>query len=266
MLNKLKPNIIMKNFLYFLVLLSTTIMQVNAQNTAKDWETTDCEGNPHHFFEEMDNNKVLLVEFFMLNCGSCQAAGKKLQLLYNNLKASYPNNIAFYQVGFDNSYTCNQITSWKNTNNYTSQTFAGGSDQVNYYGGMGMPTIVAIGGAEHNVLYKKIGFTTSDTTTIGKAIREQIQSFEPLGITQKEALTVNVYPNPLQNNLNISIPTKTNLPIQVTLYNTLGEQLINQQFNAQTELQIPLQKITSGIYMLQVKQGNSVYSQKVIKK
>ncbi|HPI86947.1 MAG TPA: T9SS type A sorting domain-containing protein [Bacteroidales bacterium] len=151
-----------------------------SQPVAMDFSLDDCGGTNHHLFSELDAGKVVILDFVMLNCAPCIVATNALSEIVSGYEASHPGRVRIYSFGFLNSYTCEQMTAWKNSNNYEHSVFSGGEEQVAYYGGMGMPTIVVLGTNEHNVLFKTVGYSATLDDKIRTAIDSALQ-YSPTG-------------------------------------------------------------------------------------
>jgi len=198
---------LLKITMSFLFILS--INNVKAQTVAQDFTMTSCAGPSYNLFSHLDQEEVVIIEFFMLNCGSCITAGNKINSLYNTLNQQYPGRVQFLQMGYTNSYTCNDLTTWGASHGYNSVMFDSGAAQVAYYGGFGMPTIAVLAGSQHQVLFKRVGFLSNDTTLMGTAARGFLNTTTGLN-TIDPNLKLNVYPNPVQAELNIEISSDLN--------------------------------------------------------
>ncbi len=71
----------------------------------------------------------------------------------------------------------------------------------------------------------------------------------------------NIYPNPTTNILNIN--TLNDSPKEITIYSTLGKKIHKETINKQASLD--LLNFNSGIYILQIKEGEKIYSRKIVK-
>lgn len=209
------------------LLLATTVIfstqTTKAQTTALNYAFTDCAGNAQEIFSDLDAGKALIVEFFMTSCGSCITAGGKLESMKADLMAEFPGMIKSYAFGYTNSYTCTTVNNWVTTNGFTSVPSDSGATQVAYYGGMGMPTIVILGGGTaHSVLGTPyIGFTTSDTTTMAADIRAFLTG---TGVKENaNSITeLAVYPNPASSQLTISFSLIKNSDVKVDVLDLTG--------------------------------------------
>ncbi|MNS53722.1 hypothetical protein D3C72_864840 [compost metagenome] len=66
---------------------------------------------------------------------------------------------------------------WVKENKFSPDAlFINGADEVAFYGGMGMPTIVVVGdGRRHKGFYKKQGYTPLENGKIIKAVRHAVE-------------------------------------------------------------------------------------------
>lgn len=198
-------------------------IQTRAQTTAMNYSFIDCAGNPQEIYADLDAGKALILEFFMNSCSPCIVAGGKLESMKADLLAEFPGMIKSYAFGYTNSYTCTTINNWVSTNGFTSIPSDSGATQVAYYGGMGMPTIVILGGGTaHSVLGSPyVGFTTSDTTTMAADIRTFLTG---TGVKENtNSLTeISVYPNPANSLLTISFSLIKNSDVKVDIVDLTG--------------------------------------------
>jgi len=240
-----------------------------AQTTAMDFMANDCNGVPQHLFADLDEGNAVILEFFMLNCGSCPVAGHKLEALKETLLTQYPGKIKSYSIGFSNSYTCTQISNWVTTNGFTSIPMSGGGAQVAHYGGMGMPTVVILGGGtEHLVLGEPyIGLSTSDTTTIANDIREFLEVSTAVNTLQTPETTFAVYPNPANDLINLSFDLKTAGNVTINIVDITGKQIatiINEEVSAGKHTKLfSTANLQNGIYYVQITERTTISAHKL---
>ena len=228
-----------------------------AQTTAMDFNRADCSGNTHHLFADLDAGNVVILEFFMQNCGSCITAGGQLETMKSNLLAQFPGKIKSYATGYKNSYTCASNASWVASHGFTSVPMDSGAAQVAYYGGFGMPTIVILGGIDtHNLLsVPYIGFSNSDITTMTSDITAFLNTtaVEPFATVASELA---VFPNPASNVLNISLSLKQATDLSIELVNpagqTVGTSLFSTENAGAVSKNIPLTNLVSGLYVVKI--------------
>ncbi len=75
----------------------------------------------------------------------------------------------------------------------------------------------------------------------------------------------NMYPNPATNVVNIT-NSENMLVEQVTIYDSIGKQLNTQSFNNQTEIQLNVENLASGTYMLHIQTNAGLAVKKLVKK
>jgi len=76
-------------------------------------------------------------------------------------------------------------------------------------------------------------------------------------------IIVNVYPNPVQKLLNISVQNNNNKTAQIKLYNSFGQLLFTENFSVNT--QVDMSKYAAGIYLLNVFDGEQLQTFRIQK-
>lgn len=143
----------------------------------KEWKKIAChDGREYSLFNELDSGFVIIHEYIMVNCRPCITAGKGLVNVIAGLKRQYPGKIKFYQTVYEDETHCDTMMSWVQQHGFTPDAvFIKGADEVDYYGGMGMPTIVVLGGGQrHKGYYKKQGYQPRDNAYIIKAAKRAV--------------------------------------------------------------------------------------------
>jgi len=86
-------------------------------------------------------------------------------------------------------------------------------------------------------------------------------------IEESENSNVNIYPNPVSDQLNISFSSENNEDMQINIYNVLGQELYSQteNINLGTNIvTINLETLENGIYFVKTKMGNKIQNFKII--
>src|SRR3989344_5400912 len=139
----------------------------------------------------------------------------------NNVNATHPGLVKAYAFPYQNSTTCTYSSSWVVNNNLP--LFApmdSGAVQVAYYGGFGMPTVVLLGGDNHDVLFVTQDFNTSDTTTM----RDLILNTFTAGVEEQTVITdLSVYPNPTTDFINVSFHSNSGSEGYIELTDLTGQ-------------------------------------------
>ena len=251
----MKKSILLSTILVFAFTLS------KAQTTAMDFNRMDCNGNMQHLFADLDAGNAVIIEFFMQNCGACPIAGQKLEALKSDLLAQFPGKVKSYAIGYNNTYSCSSNANWVTNNGFTSIPMDSGATQVAYYGGMGMPTVVILGGGtSHLVLGSPyLGLSTSDTTTIGNDIRTFLGTS---AINETAFTSFNLFPNPANEMLTLSFDMKESGNLNIEVFDMLGkkvEVLMDENISAgKFKHSFSTASLAAGNYVLQLSaNGNS---------
>ena len=190
----------MKHLYLALALLAATGLR--AQTTALDFTANDCAGTSHTLFSDLDAGYCVVIDLVMMGCPSCIPA---THAIADNVipNTSNPAMVKFYTIGYTNAITCGQINTWASDNGFTHPVFAGMSAQTTYYGGMGMPTVIVLGGgASHGVYYNELGHSASDDPTIIAAINTALLG--AIGVEEIGAHSITLGPNPVTSTLNLN--------------------------------------------------------------
>jgi hypothetical protein len=78
-----------------------------------------------------------------------------------------------------------------------------------------------------------------------------------------EGQDISIFPNPSNGIINIIVDSNSDLPLSVSLYNLGGKLVITKIITSQDEM-IDFLNPTNGMYMLEIKNGDSVLNKKVI--
>lgn len=240
--------------------LSLILIAINfsfAQTTAIDWTKNDCNGVNHNCFTELDSGKVLLCEYVM-TCGTCISAANYLEQMYQDYAASDPGKVKFYAIDWNTSFTCSSFQSWGAA--LSCSLFLNGYDEVNYYGGMGMPTIVVLGGTDHHVYYSKLGFNhNADDQDVRDAIDQALNSNTGLNEMNTQANTLNIFPNPATTSASINYSLTTASEVSLDVVNMLGQKIqtinLGQQSAGENHYVLNTEMLNSGLYFVQINIG-----------
>ena len=80
--------------------------------------------------------------------------------------------------------------------------------------------------------------------------------------------SLNVFPNPVTNNMNIQIEIRKNVSLNVTVTNLLGETLVSDTKDLNEGIQtlnVNMNNLPTGIYFLNLSDGQEVISKKILK-
>lgn len=238
--------------------------QIQAQTTAIDFNQQDCDGTQHHLFSELDAGSVVVISFVMMNCSSCITATIALNGIVSDYSAAYPGRVILYSMGYLDTYTCSQMINWRNIGGFSHPVFTGGQAQTNYYGGMGMPTIVVLATNNHTVLYKKLGYANGDKTVIKTAIEQGLQ-YNPAGISEEGNSTgFRIYPLQTTDYLNIDFDKPESGTLCV--FDITGREVKKTAFESSVSFTQDVADLQQGLYIVNISAaGRKAAAVKVLK-
>ncbi len=257
----------MKKILLITGILVSTLSLTTAQvTTAQDFTMSACDATTHSLFaDHLDNEEVVIMEFFM-TCASCASAASKLSPLQTGLGTQYPGMTNFWVLAYTNSYSCATVTSWKNTNAPNALAFDSGAVQVAYYGGFGMPTTVVVAGSQHQVIYNSnTDGAPGDTAAIHAAIDN---FFNTMGVEEvNNNLKFSAYPNPTVNQLNVELSLISSSQVQMEMVDMMGiviKEISNDNLSEGThKFLIETNDLANGIYFIRINSGGKSVQYKV---
>jgi len=224
------------------------LSNLKAQTNVMDFTKSDCNGIQTNLYQQLDSGYAVILEYVMLpNCSPCITAGKGLKSILQSGNINQPEKVKMFQISYNNTTTCNTMQAWANTNGFTYPLFEKGADEVNYYGGMGMPTIVIAGGKSHTIYYQKQGYSPTHNNAITIAINNALSQSN--GLDQLAWNDFKMYPQPASNQL--SIETDIELS-SVSILDMTGKTIFQTIVQGKS-IDISLNKIPSGVYFVKCK-------------
>ena len=225
---------------------------LRAQTITYDFTQDDCFGQTHNLYSELDSNYVVIMEFVM-NCGSCIAAGYAIDEMADQLNNEFPGMIRFYQFAYNSTMTCADMLQFRSANSFIATPFEENDHLLASYGGFGMPTVAVAAGSNHAVLFSTINFLISDTAVITNEVRNFFATLST-GNTPEAGNSFSAYPNPAGDLLTIQIPVKSKGNLLVELTDLNGKKVL-EVFNGLAdkgsfEKQVYTGLVPSGNYLI----------------
>lgn len=242
-----------------------------AQNsTAMDFEKTNCSGT-NHLFQDLDNGMAVVLFYYMPSCGSCPPPAKKVQAMLNNINKQYPGKVKAYAFPYNNTTKCSAAQTWVNTNGLSLFTpMDSGATQVAYYGGMGMPSVVLVGGKDHRIMYaanQDRPFATSDTTLMRDSILNLIGTSTGINSLPIAIEAVNVFPNPATDQLSLHLVLKQAALLRIVITDITGRTVFQESTentSAGSVLkQLNITGLPNGNYLLSAGTDGRMITQKI---
>lgn len=246
-----------------LLLLTGLITQFGFTQTATDFTSSDCAGNSHNLFTELDAGKVIVITWVM-PCGSCIAGAATASAEVQNFASSHPGRVKFYLVDDYGNTSCSTLNSWASTNGITTDaTFSNTGNTINMtnYGTTGMPKTVVLGGGNHTVFLNLNGTPTS--TDMNTAITNALNAPLSISESQTESATFNIFPNPAKKLTTLSYSLAKASEVKIEIFNIEGKKINtvfvgNQDKGKQLiNIDIDALKLSNGIYFLRLTEGDT---------
>ncbi len=235
------------------------------QTTATDFTLTDCAGNPHSLFADLDAGKVIVISFVM-PCASCIAPSVSTYDVVQNYATSNPGRVIFYLSDDNGTSSCSSLNTWASQNSMPNATVISTTalKMSQYNGnGVGMPKIVVLGGSNHTVYSNENNGDNSHN--LDAAIN---QALGASGMIEDEntIVNLNVLPNPVKNSASITYSLNQSREVSIELFNMLGEKVktlaVEKQTAGKHTSQIDLETFSNGIYFIKL---NTSISSEIVK-
>jgi hypothetical protein len=153
-----------------------TFPKSDIYNTLR-WVKKDVlSGKEVDLYNKLDSGYVIVHEYVMMNCRPCITGGKGMQNIITSMRKLHPGRVKYYQTVYEDVTDAKTMKKWVTDNGFTPDAiFINGAKEVEFYGGMGMPTILVLGGGmRHKGYYKRLGYSPRDNGVIIKAVRRAL--------------------------------------------------------------------------------------------
>lgn len=264
---------------YILLLLILAFNFSNAQSsvpngaTCPDFSISDINGNSHTLSAYCQAGKYVIIEFFTYWCVHCKEPALNLHNFYNKYGCNQ-GDVIVLGIESDPSSTMNQLLYFKELAGIPSNSFPtilgsnGGYTIRNQYGVSGFPTFVLIG-PDQKMINNGINIWSNPELEYihayegafpSGAISEM--SCAPVSIEQHASQSnLNVYPNPVMNELNVSFPSIR----EIQIIDVSGKTISSNYFQNEDKINLSVSELQNGIYTMKVITEGGVASMKFLK-
>ena len=238
----------MKKTLLIIFAILTSLGFAYAQTTATNFTTNDCDGISHTLFDELDDDKVIVISWVM-PCTPCATYAGYAADAVQAFATSHPGRVKHYLADDYANSTCSYLSGWaSNYNISTDAVFSDGQLDMSDYGTPGMPKVVVLGKNSHTIYYNKNDNTITQID-VEDAITLALTA--TVGIDEEATnLQLNAYPNPTTGFINIEYSSQS--PVQFDVINMLGEKVLSQNTNNTKNATVDVSNLTKGIYFLRM--------------
>jgi hypothetical protein len=234
-------------------LLILTVALANAQTIATDFTATDCKGNSHTLFTELDNGKTIVLVWVM-PCSACKSGASAALNAVQSYTTSQPGKVLLYLIDDLGDNNCASLASWATTNSIDTSKMtifqnSGNVISESNYGGSGMPHIVVVSGTDHKIYF-------NEKNGMGTGVQNALNIATGVTAVPRE-IKFSVSPNPVSGSLTITYAKAIET---VTVLSLNGQVVKMQSFEkGKINPSIDLAGIAAGTYMVRITgmDGNS---------
>ena len=252
----------MKRIIYTFVFALCTLVAFAQAPLAPDFTVTDTHGNQHSLYADyLDQNKVVVLDLFFVDCPPCQDLAPYMQAYWEELQtANAPVQMLSLtsQPGDDNAKVLGFEEQFGLT--FPAASAEGGSVEAQepYTSGdwgefFGYPTLVVIS-PTGVVRFDPWGANQEETISLLDGyVQEAISEITSNVVDLDNLVDMEIFPIPATENITVDL-TSFNQTVTVDIFNTVGELVQTISTTNQKEV-IPTTQLSAGNYFLVAKDG-----------
>jgi hypothetical protein len=123
-------------------------------------------------------------------------------------------------------------------------------------------------GRDEMIRTKLVSQTGTITINVSETPVFVVPASSTLDEVKADLSTLQIYPNPAADYVELSVENSSNLPLEITLFGTQGRQLKQVNFAKHSRLlrtQIDLTSMPNGVYLAEIRQGKTRLVKKIVK-
>ena len=237
------------------------VQNYSVGQTVADFTVTDIHGQTHNLYDYTSQGKYVMLDFFFVACGPCQATVPNFTDLYNKYGCNEGDLVCIcINTGEDNDAAVQSYeTTYAGTNPAPAVSGDGGSSPVNTaFNPAAYPTYCLIGSDNKlanadiwpasSVADLEAGFPAGFSPTVMSCATN---------INEVEAISdIKVFPSPATENATLDFYLQNDQELTVQIVNLVGEvvkEVSNTNFKAgANRLNLELNDVAAGNYMVQL--------------
>ncbi len=245
----------------FLIFISYQVSAFSQQ--AVDFILTDLDGKKWHLFEELDNGKTVLLDFFYADCVPCQTLTPQIVQIYDDYGSDTGQVLVLGISDRDNNIKLRTFESDYNVN-YPSGGTEGNGDSItlaysSWFSFIGWPTYAVV--CPNRNMSWDLDKSQSGLPEIRSAIDTCVFYMSVEDKTISNAFTLNVKDD------RIEVINKSNGPLSLQIFDINGRLLLKSEIlNNSNPSVYFLSDLNMGLYIIRLHSNTTVQTYKYIKR
>ena len=240
-----------------------SIVGLSAQttlDTAISFTVKDIAGITHRLDEYLNNNKIVVIDFFTVTCGPCATYTPDFNKSYNHFGCN-SSNVVFLGInwGADNAQVSQFGSTYGVQYPEISGTEGNGNHVVMDYNILSYPTVIIIR-PDYSIAEKYIYPPTTEAIDSLVTLHGGIKSacYTTLNGSEAQLKPLVAFPNPANNFINCSMQIKQQ-GCTVQLYSLSGSVAGPlYSIDEQQTIQIPIESLSRGSYFVLLRNKNGI--------
>ena len=218
----------MKHLLSLSALILLSLGTVCSQTHATDFTASDCAGNSHNLFNELDNGDVIVIAWVM-PCFSCISGPLSAYFTVESFEETHPGRVKFYVADDYANTSCSSLQDWCNNNGMTDvPVFSDYNVDMSDYGASGMPKVIVVGCSSHEVFFNSNNGVVGIKDAIEVALAtdcdaDGVSEFNDENINT--LLEIQLYPSPTESSFTIVYEVMDLEPLELIIRGLDGREV-----------------------------------------
>lgn len=252
----------MKKLLLVTTIIALAFLHSFGQTTATDFSVNDCDGEPYHLFQKLDQGKIIVLAWVM-PCATCIVDPINAYAYTESFNDSHPNKFDFIIVDDYANTQCGSLVSWvEQYEMFNARTIVNSAVSMSDYGEDGMPKIVLLSGTEHQVYFNENSSTEGFEAAVDLALSENQAVVGIEDISLESLSKVTSHPNPATNTLQVSYDLDYASDVKLEIMSVIGAEVLYAQTIGKQEVGdhtaiVDLTNFTNGSYILRITTHNT---------
>lgn len=226
---------------------------------APDFSFTDINGETHTLSEALAEGKVILLDFFFVDCPPCNDWAPEIDAIAADFEGTNLEIWAMSDRDTD-AYISGSIFNPTHSNHKVGGSEGGGAEAINTYAGsfnfLGFPTYSVI--CADGVITWDVWPLTTGVEEIRSLLTEECGiTADPTGVSEITGVSLtNFFPNPVSTNLTVQFELTKNVAITTEVVNVMGQTVTsvasqNYASGLQT-MNVDVANLSDGMYILKL--------------